>query len=126
MPGFPFIQKKSMKFMSAKPPNRMLVVSPTRVAAPWRLEETEMAMSSGTGEILSFLAIARPTGATIRRVATLSTKALTTPANTLSAVTAQSTFGTLTIIISASRAGMRLSIKRVTMHIVEEIISSTL
>ena len=104
----------------------MLVVSPTRVAAPWRLEETEIAISTGTGEILSLREMASPTGATIRSVATLSTKALTTPAKRLSTVTAHMTFGTLHIIISASLAGMRLSIKSVTVHMVAEIISSTL
>ena len=34
MPGLPFIQKKSMKFIAAKPPSSILVVSPTIVAAP--------------------------------------------------------------------------------------------
>ena len=104
----------------------MLVVSPTRVAAPWRLEETEIAISTGTGEILSLREMARPTGATIKSVATLSTNALTTPAKRLSTVTAHMTFGTLTIIISARRAGMRLSMKSVTVHMVAEIMSSTL
>ncbi len=126
MLGLPLSQKNSMKFMSAKPPSRILVVSPTSVAAPCRLEDTAMAISTGTGEILSLREIASPTGATISSVATLSTKALTTPANRLSAVTAHRTFGTFAIISSARRAGMRLSMNSVTMHMVAEIISSTL
>ena len=88
MPGRPCIQKKSKKFISAKLPSRMLVVSPTSVAAPCRLEDTAMAMSTGTGEIFSLRAMARPTGATIKTVATLSTKALMTPANNASMHTA--------------------------------------
>ena len=59
----------------------MEVVSPTSVAAPWRLEETAMLISIPTGLIFSFLQTARPTGATIRTVATLSMKAEMTPAN---------------------------------------------
>ena len=59
----------------------MEVVSPTSVAAPCRLEETAMAITSGTGEIFSCFATASPTGATISTVATLSTKAEITPAN---------------------------------------------
>ena len=58
----------------------MEVVSPTRVAAPCRLEETAMASSIPTGLILSFLQMARPTGAIISTVATLSMKAETIPA----------------------------------------------
>ena len=34
MPGLPSIQKKFIKFIPAKPPRSMLVVSPTMVAAP--------------------------------------------------------------------------------------------
>ena len=90
------------------------------------MEETEIAISTGTGEIFSLREMARPTGATISSVATLSTKALTTPAKRLSAVTAHMTFGTFCIISSARRAGMRLSINSVTVHMVAEIISSTL
>ena len=59
----------------------MAVVSPTRVAAPWRLEETAMAMRMGMGLVFSFLQISKATGATISTVATLSTKAEITPAN---------------------------------------------
>ena len=104
----------------------MLVVSPTRVAAPWRLEETAIEIRTGTGEIFSLREMARPTGATIRTVATLSTKALITPAKRARAQTAHFTLGTLVIRISASLAGMRLSIKRVTVPMVPPIMRSTL
>ena len=40
--------------MPAYPPSRIEVVSPTSVAAPCRLEATDMAITDGTGEILSF------------------------------------------------------------------------
>ena len=87
--------------MPAYPPSNMLVVSPTIVAAPCRLEETAMAINTGTGEIFSFLEIANPTGATISTVATLSTNALTIPANSANTVTAHLTLGTFTISTSA-------------------------
>ena len=126
MPGRPRIQKKSKKFMSAKLPSRMLVVSPTSVAAPCRLEDTAMAMSTGTGEIFSLRAMARPTGATMSTVATLSTKALMTPANSASIHTAHLTSGTRTISISARRAGILLSMNSATVPMVPAIMSSTL
>ena len=103
MPGRPCIQKKSKKFISAKPPSRMLVVSPTSVAAPCRLEDTAMAMITGTGEIFSLRAMARPTGATMSTVATLSTNALMTPAKSASTHTAHWALGTRTISCSARR-----------------------
>ena len=126
MPGRPFIQKKSKKFISAKPPSRMLVVSPTSVAAPCRLELTAMAMRTGTGESRSFRAMARPTGATISTVATLSTKALMTPAKRASIQTAHFTLGTWTMSCSARRAGILLAMKRDTVPMVPAIIISTL
>ena len=58
----------------------MEVVSPTRVAAPCRLEETAMDRIIPTGLIFSFRQMASPTGATISTVATLSIKALMMPA----------------------------------------------
>ena len=85
-----------------------------------------MAMSTGTGDTFSFREIARPTGATISTVATLSTKALITPAKRASAVTAHITLGVLVIISSARRAGIRLSMKRLTRPMVAAIIISTL
>ena len=83
-------------------------------------------MSTGTGEIFSFRDMATPTGATISTVATLSTKALITPANTARAVTAHMTLGVFVIIISARRAGILLSINRLTRPMVAAIIISTL
>ena len=85
-----------------------------------------MAISTGTGDIFSLREMARPTGATISTVATLSTNALMMPANSASAVTAHFTLGTLLINISASRAGILLWINSVTVPIVPAIINSTL
>ena len=56
-----------------------------------------MDIITGTGEILSFFDIARPMGATMSTVATLSTKALITPAKRAKTVTAHFTFGTFEI-----------------------------
>ena len=96
----------------------MEVVSPTSVAAPWRLEETEMAMSSGTGDMPSRFAMARPTGAIMRTVATLSTKADTIPAKSESAAAAHMTFGVFRSSRSAMRPGMRDSMKSATVPMV--------
>ena len=126
MPGFPSMKKKSRKFMSAAPPRRMDVVSPTRVAAPCRLDETAMLMMTGIGEIPSLLHIARPIGATMRTVATLSTKADMTPAKSVSMATAHMVFGTCFIIISDIRRGILLSMNRVTVPMVPAIMSRTL
>ena len=81
IPGLPFIQKKSIKSIFANAPSMIEVVSPTSVAAPCRLEETDMERTMGTGEILSSRQIATATGATISTVATLSMKAEISPAN---------------------------------------------
>ena len=108
MPGRPWNQKKSLKLMSTAPASRMEVVSPTRVAAPCRFEDTAMAMITGTGLVFSFFATASPTGATISTVATLSTKAEMMPENRLSATTAHWTLGTFCSSFSAMRAGMLL------------------
>ena len=126
MPGRPSIQKKSKKFIPAKPPSRMLVVSPTSVAAPCKLDDTAMAMSTGTGDSFSRRAMASPTGATISTVATLSTKALMNPASKASTDTAHRTSGTWAMSSSASRAGILLWIKRKTVPIIPAIISRTL
>ena len=103
----------------------MAVVSPTRVAAPCRLELTAMPMMKGTGLVLSFLQISRATGATISTVATLSTKAEITPANSDSATAAHWTLGTFSITRSASNSGMRLSINNATRPMVPAIIRIT-
>ncbi len=71
-------------------------------------------------------AMASPTGATISTVATLSTKALMTPATGPAPHTAHRTSGTWTMSCSASRAGILLWMKRDTVPIVPAIISSTL
>ena len=103
----------------------MDVVSPTSVAAPCRLEDTAMAMMTGTGLMSSFLASASATGATISTVATLSTKAEISPANRESATTAHLVLGTFSIMISAISAGMRDSINSTTVPMVPAIISRT-
>ncbi len=104
----------------------MLVVSPTSVAAPCKLDDTAMAMSTGTGDRFSRRAMASPTGATISTVATLSTKALMNPASSASTDTAHRTSGTWAMSSSASRAGILLWIKRKTVPIIPAIISRTL
>ena len=83
-------------------------------------------MMKGTGLVLSFLQISIAIGATINTVATLSTKAEITPANSASATAAIWTLGTFSIIMSARRAGILLSINSCTSPIVPAIISSTL
>ena len=112
--------------MPAYPPSMMEVVSPTSVAAPCRLEETAMEISIATGEIPSFFAIARPTGAIISTVATLSTKAETTPANSDIATATHITFGVFLRIISAIRLGIWDWMKRETVPIVPASIRRTL
>src|SRR5699024_6800813 len=111
MEGFPWYQKKSKKLMSRAEPNIMAVVSPTRVAAPWRLEDTAMEMSTGTGLTLSLRQISMATGAIMRTVATLSTKAEIIPAKRLRDTAAHWTVGTFSIMRSAMRSGIRLSMK---------------
>ena len=63
---------------------------------------------------------------TMGTVATLSTKALMTPANSASIHTAHLTSGTRTISISARRAGILLSMNSATVPMVPAIMSSTL
>ena len=83
IPGLPWYQMKSRKLISKAEPSMMAVVSPTRVAAPCRLEETAMEMMKGMGLVFSSFQISMATGAIIRTVATLSTKAEMIPANRL-------------------------------------------
>ena len=87
------------------------VVSPTKVAAPCKLEETAIARSMETGLIFSFLHIARPTGAIIRTVATLSIKAETAPAKRDIKIITHITVGHFSKIISARRFGILDSMK---------------
>ena len=103
----------------------MDVVSPTSVAAPCRLDETAMQMSSATGDILSFFAIDSATGAIIRTVATLSTNADTTPANTDSATATHMTLGVFCRRRSAMRSGIFDSINSATVPIVPASIKRT-
>ena len=103
----------------------MDVVSPTSVAAPCRLLDTAMAMITGTGLVLICFATARPTGATISTVATLSTKAEMRPENRLSATMAQRTSGTSLSSPSAMRCGMPLWINSSTIAIVPASIIRT-
>ena len=101
-------------------------MSPTRVAAPCRFEDTAMQMIGPIGDMFCFLHTARAMGATISTVATLSINADTTPANTDIATTAARTFLNLDNITSAMRIGILDSMKRDTMPIVPAIIISTL
>ena len=103
----------------------MDVVSPTRVAAPCKLDETAMQMSSATGDTLSFFAIDSATGAIIRTVATLSTNADTTPANTDSATATHMTLGVFCSRRSAMRSGIFDSMNSATVPIVPASIKST-
>ena len=104
----------------------MLVVSPTSVAAPCRLELTEMAMIIFTGFKSSRFAIAMAMGAIISTVATLSMKALTTPAKRDRMTMAHLTLGTFSTIRSLSRKGILLSMTSATVPMVPAIIRSTL
>ena len=103
----------------------MDVVSPTSVAAPCRLDETAMQMSSATGDRFSFFAMASATGAIIRTVATLSTNADTTPANTDSATATHMTLGVFCSRRSAMRSGILDSINSATVPIVPASIRRT-
>ena len=88
----------------------MAVVSPTKVAAPCRLDDTAIAMIKGTGLVFSFLQISSAIGATIKTVATLSTNAEMIPAKRANATAAIWMFGTFSITRSARSAGILLSI----------------
>ena len=102
------------------------MVSPTKVAAPCKLDETAIAIINGTGFVFNFLQISRATGAIINTVATLSTNAEITPANKAIATAAHLTLGTFSIIRSASNSGILLSINNATIPIVPAIINRTL
>ena len=112
IPGFPLSTKKSEKSRFAAFARRIDVVSPTSVAAPCRFEETAMQMMLDTGEILTFLQKASATGAIIRTVATLSTKAEIMPANRDIATTAHLTLGILEMSTSDISCGILDSMKR--------------
>ena len=92
--------------MLAYPPSKIEVVSPTRVAAPSRFENIDIARIIITGDIFNLRATLIAIGAIISTVATLSMKALINPLNTASAITAHLTLGILSIIISAIRSGI--------------------
>ena len=83
MPGPALHPEESQRSSSPQSrPAGCCVVSPTSVAAPCKLDDTAMAMSTGTGESLQLAGRwPSPTGATISTVATLSTKALMNPAS---------------------------------------------
>ena len=90
----------------------MDVVSPTRVAAPCKLEETATVKTVLIGETLNLFAISRAIGATIKTVATLSIKAETSPENNASATNISFTSLSLFTSISATLAGIFDSIHR--------------
>ena len=95
----------------ANPPKSILGGSPIRVAVPWRLLETAMANIILVGLIFSLRARARAMGATIRTVATFSTKAEINPVRAQIYKIAQQVFLARSTISSARYAGTRLSIK---------------
>ena len=90
----------------------MLGGSPMRVAVPCRLLDRAMAIIIVAGFMLSFLARARAMGATIKTVATFSTKAEMNPVSTQMRRIAQAVFLALLTMISAMKAGTRLSMNR--------------
>ncbi len=79
-----------------------------------------------TGEIFSFFAIARPTGAIMSTVATLSTNAETTPANSDITTTTHITLGVFCISNSAMRLGIWDWMNSETVPMVPASIKSTL
>ena len=82
-------------------------------------------MTAGTGEIRRRLQMASATGAIIRTVATLSTKAEMIPAKSESATIIQSTEWTRRMIMSLRRPGIFDSMKKKTVPMVPAIIMIT-
>lgn len=89
----------------------MLGGSPIKVAVPCRLLETAIAIIMFTGLILSLLAKDNAIGATIKTVATFSTKAEIMPVKRQIKSTAHAVFLALSTMISAIYVGTRLLIK---------------
>ena len=88
--------------------------------------DTAIAIIIPTGLTFNLFETARAIGAIIRTVATLSINADTIPANNDNNTMVHLTFGTFSIITSAIKAGILLSIIRVTVPIVPNKISKTL
>jgi len=84
-----------------------------------------MQMSSGTGLVPSFVAMASATGATISTVATLSTNAEIRPANTDSATATHMMLGVFFSSRSAMRSGILDAMNSETVPIVPASIMST-
>src|SRR5690606_12681684 len=124
-PGRPRYTKKPRKSMPAYPPSKMDVVSPTRVAAPCRLEEMAMAMMLVTGEMPSFSQMVRATGATMRTVATLSTKAEMSTEKRDREIMAHMTLGMRAINRSDSKDGILAAMNKETVPMVPAIIKIT-
>jgi len=106
-------------------PKRIDVVSPTSVAAPSRLEPIAIAMIAGTGEIFNLREMVMAIGATMSTVATLSTNAEMTAANTDKAMMATFRLGDFSMILSARSAGIFDSMKMATSPMVPAIIMMT-
>ena len=81
IPGCPFIQKKSLKFIPDCIAKIMLGESPIMVAVPCRLADKATPISKGTGFNFIALAISKAMGATIKIVATFSVKLEINPLN---------------------------------------------
>ena len=84
-----------------------------------------MAMMGSTGEMFSFRAMAMPTGASISTVATLSTKADTSPAKRASTMISRFTLGMAFTRWSLSRSGILERMKRSTVPMVPQSIIRT-
>ena len=89
----------------------MDVVSPTSVAAPCRLDDTEIERIIPTGSIFNFLHMASPIGATISTVDTLSMKADIMPAKSDMRMVTHMAFLLVDSSMSARRTGIPESIK---------------
>src|SRR3989338_2078619 len=81
MPGLPFIQKKSLNVRLADMANIIEGESPIMVAQPWRFDDIAIPIKNGTGFAFNFLDTSNAIGATIRTVATFSTKLDMNPAS---------------------------------------------
>jgi hypothetical protein len=105
MPGLPFIQKKSRKFIRCDIASIMLGESPIIVAEPCRFELTAMPIRKGTGFAFNFFATSNAMGATISTVATFSVKLDIKPDRKQIDISAMPTFFDLAARLDAKNAG---------------------
>ncbi len=105
MPGRPCIQKKSAKVMCAAVASIILGESPIIVATPCRLDAVATAISTGTGDTLTRLAVSKASGAAINTAATFSIKAESAPAKATMARRATGALPAAFTIFVARKAG---------------------